>query len=247
MPFKIIKSSYDYCAENKLFFIFVLVLLFVCQYIANLIKYPFVASVIITVIMLGYGLQVTRDIINGGKRLPKIMPKDVFVFGVKGYFIMAFYAGIQLLLLAYFSGYFNFPLFELEEMILNYSDTIQLFINHDIVSFTLFVSFGIIVVYVTSFFMELSLARLADGGSVFNAFKFRRIKHAIDIIGWRSYAWDYTKIILSIVILTYFLHYEIPVHIVDAVSDSILSFLIFVIEFIGIGEVYRVYIESKTD
>ena len=93
--------------------------------------------------------------------------------------------------------------------------------------------------------MELALARLADGGKLTNAFNFPRIKHAIDIIGWKNYALDYTKIILSIVILTHLLHYDVPFQPIDAVVDSILSFLIFVVQYIGIGEAYKAYADSK--
>ena len=78
--------------------------------------------------------------------------------------------------------------------------------------------------------MELALARLADGGKLKNAFNFPHIKHAIDIIGWRKYAWGYTKIIFSIVILTFIIHYNIPVRIIDSVVDAVLSFFVFIID-----------------
>lgn len=247
MPIRIIKSSYEYCAENKLFFAFVLVVLFACQYVTDLLDSQLIGPIIISILTTGYGLQVTQDIINGGTRLPKIMPKKVISFGLKGMFIFYFYLFIQIFFLAIVSVKLNFPTFEMEELILNYSDTINLFIAHDPISFTIFIISGIIIVYVTTFFMELSLARLADGGKLRKSFNFPRIKRAIDIIGWKSYSWDYTKIIFSVVFLTFLLHYEIQIQIIDSIVDAILNFLIFSIQFIGIGKVYKVYTDNKPD
>ena len=245
MPISFIEKSVEYCTENKLFFCFVLGLLFVCQSLTNYFDSVVIGPIVIAIIMMGYGLQVTQDIINGGKRLPKVMPKKVIDFGFKGYFIFVFYVLIQAFLLAIVSVNLNFPEFELEEFILNYNDTLRLFMTHDPASCIIFVISGFVIVYITSFFMELALARLADGGKLTNAFNFPRIKHAIDIIGWKNYALDYTKIILSIVILTHLLHYDVPFQPIDAVVDSILSFLIFVVQYIGIGEAYKAYADSK--
>ena len=247
MPFNIIKDSYKYCTENIPFFVFVLILMFGCSFIINLVDSVIVGPVIVSILMMGYGLQVTRDIIQGGNRLPKIMPKDIFLFGIKGYVLFFFYASIQCILLTIISSRLNFPDVEIKDLVLNFSNTLHMFRTHDPVSFTIFIVSLIIVVYVTTFFMELSLARLADGGRLRDSFHFRRIKHAIDIIGWRKYTWDYTKIITSIIVLTYLVNYEIPFDLVASVVDSILSFLIFVIEFIGIGNVYKIYIDSKSD
>ena len=247
MPFNIIKDSYKYCTENIPFFVFVLILMFGSSFIINLVDSVIVGPVIVSILMMGYGLQVTRDIIHGGNRLPKIMPKDIFLFGIKGYVLFFFYATIQSILLTIISSRLNFPDVEIKDLVLNFSNTLHMLRTHDPVSFTIFIVSLIIVVYVTTFFMELSLARLADGGRLRDSFHFRRIKHAIDIIGWRKYTWDYTKIITSIIVLTYLVNYNIPSDLVATVVDSILSFLIFVIEFIGIGNIYKIYIDSKSD
>ena len=231
LPIKIIKGSFEYCTENKLFL----------KNNSISIIIPF----IIELIMIGYGLQVTRDIINGGIRLPKIMPKKIIGLGIKGMAVILFYVGIQVFILALVSLNLNFPQFELEELILQYNETIHLFMTHDHISCLIFIISGFIVVYITSFFMEMALARLADGGSIKNAFNFPRIKHAIDVIGWKNYTWGYTKIIIAIVILTHLLNYRIPIQPIDTVVDSILSLLIFIIEFMGIGHVYKVYKENK--
>ena len=245
MPISFIEKTVEYCTVNKLFFCFVLGLLFVCQFITDYFDSVIIGPIIIAIIMMGYGLQVTQDIINDGKRLPKIMPRKVISFGLKGYFIFIFYVMIQAFLLAIVSVNLNFPEFELEEFIINYNDTLRLFMTHDPVNCAIFVISGFVIVYVTSFFMELALARLADGGKLLNAFNFPRIKHAVDIIGWKNYALDYTKIILSIVILTHLLHYRVPFQLIDSIFDTILSFLIFIIQYIGIGEAYKAYVDNK--
>lgn len=90
MPFNIIKDSYKYCTENIPFFVFVLILMFGSSFIINLVDSVIVGPVIVSILMMGYGLQVTRDIIQGGNRLPKIMPKDIFLFGIKGYVLFFF-------------------------------------------------------------------------------------------------------------------------------------------------------------
>ena len=55
----------------------------------------------------------------------------------------------------------------------------------------------------------------------------------------------YTKIIISILVLSWLVAYHIPFTIIDSVIDAVLSFFIFVIEYIGIGSVYKVYVDNK--
>jgi len=74
-----------------------------------------------------------------------------------------------------------------------------------------------------------------------------KIKRAIDVIGWKDYSWDYTKIILSVVILTYLTQYHISITIVDSIFSTILRLLIFIIQFMGMGYVYKVYKENELE
>lgn len=245
MPVNIFKTSIEYCIENKLFFLFVLCVLFGLQYLTNLIDSRLLGPVIIGLVVMGYGLQVTEDIIKGGKRLPKIMPKKVIAYGIKGYVIFGVYVLIQGALLYLVSKFLKFPSFTVIDFILNYKDSMHFLLNNEPVSAVIFIISTFVIVYVTTFFMELALARFADGGSLLNAFNFPRIKHAIDVIGWRNYAWRYTKIIFAIVVLTHMIRYEVPILFVDSVIDAVLSFLIFVIEYMGIGFIYRYYVEHK--
>ena len=89
--------------------------------------------------------------------------------------------------------------------------------------------------------MEISLARLADRGRLRDAFDLISIKRCIDTIGWRHYAIDYTKIIVSIMILAYLQRGIGIFGILNGLTDLIFGILIFIIEFIGIGKVYQEY------
>ena len=217
MPIKIIKKSFEYSTYNIFFFIFVLILMFLCQILSDIVDSVLVGFSLMCLIMMGYGLQVTRDVINGGVRLPKIMPFQTLIFGVKGSIISLFYYFIQTFLLFLISVNLNFPdSFNIKEFFLNYSKTMYLFRHHDPVSFTIFVLSSI-------------------------------IKRVIDIIGWRSYIIDYTKIILSIIILTFLLNHPVlRFEILDNLLDAVFFFLIFIVQYIGIGQIFSQYKEKKS-
>ena len=100
MPIAVVKGSLKYCMENKLFFLFVLIIFAVCEYLLDIVHTPIsgLTSMICFILVMGYGLQIIKDVIDGGTRLPKIMPKKVIIFGFKGFVIRLLYTGIQLLI-----------------------------------------------------------------------------------------------------------------------------------------------------
>ncbi len=247
MPVDVVKGTYKYCMENKWFFLFVIIIFSILEFGIDFINSPvyIIAYLITSVFILGYGIQIIEDIINGGIRLPKIMPKKVVVYGLKGMVIRIFYVAIQLTLLSVVARNINFPVFELQELILNYHKTLLLIYNHDVVSFFIFVFSGFIISYVTSFFMELSLARLADGGQLRKSFNFPRIKHAIDVIGWRNYTIGYTKIIL---VMLFFYEVNIffdPYLVLNIIMGTLSIFMAFIVEYRGMGVVYKLYTDTK--
>ena len=82
MPLFKMKKVWDYCTYNKPFFL--LILLIFCIWIYIFESYEdlnlFWAVLIILfleILFLGYGMTITRDRINEGIRLPKIMIKDI--------------------------------------------------------------------------------------------------------------------------------------------------------------------------
>ena len=89
--------------------------------------------------------------------------------------------------------------------------------------------------------MEISLARLADGGKILDSFNIPAIKRCIDIIGWRNYTIDYTKLLLAMAILAYLQYGTNYFGSYDYILNTILGLFIFVIQYIGIGKIYREY------
>ena len=97
---------------------------------------------------------------------------------------------------------------------------------------------SLLVFYVTSFFGEIGLARLADTKSLFGAFDFKAIFKLIDSFGWRHYARDLTSIVVAISILT-FIQTNLPEFFgIEVIIWAILGVLIFATQYLGIGSVY---------
>lgn len=249
MPLKRLRYTFDYCKANPIGFLIILVLLGL-QGFSNRVFHSMemtyqipliIISIITTLLIYGYGLVITKDTIREGKKLPKIKIKECSIFGIKSLIMITIYTTIEGFALFLISLGFHLPEFQLKFALSHIMDTLKLFYAHNPVSTFEFIICSIIATYIVAFFMEISLARLADGGSLLGAFNLVSIKRCIDIIGWRHYTLDYTKIILSITILAY-LQYGIDhFKLMNGVVDLTIGLLIFVIEFIGIGTIYKDY------
>ena len=243
MPNSMLKGSVKYSLGNKWFFIYVLVQFMIFETITHVVGGLMEStSLIVLLIVLGYGLKITHDVINGGKSLPKIKLNELINFGLKGTVVYTFYLTIQVSVLGLISILFDFPIFELEEFILNISETIALLHEHNPINFIIFLLLGLITVYVTIFFMEIALAILADGGKLKESFNFSKIRDIISTIGWNHYAIDYTKIVLAVVILISIrdlFDFNVLLSFVVSVITDILAF---VVEYRGIGNIYREYL-----
>ena len=231
MPHNIIKRVWDYCSYDKKFLLFVFVLLFISSFIQNYVhangnEYDlFLLRILVFIVICGYGMLITKSRINHGIRLPKIVIKDIMFLGIKSGITSFIYFFIQMMVLTYVGFVLGFfLLFNLEELLLNWSDTMNLLFYHEPVSAILFVIFGSVIFYVTTFFMEIALAKLADTGSLRDAFNLMSIKRSIDVFGWRNYAKDCTLIILTIVILSYLISFDIPFNFIDSIIDMFLPF-----------------------
>lgn len=243
MPLVKMKKVWKYCSYNKPFFLFVLLL----YGILNLIQDIYVDSrdfwillllLAITIVIIGYGMTITRDRMNNGVRLPKIIIKDVLVLGVKSYIVFIVYLFIQGSILDWIFSPFNFPRFELEDMLLDLPNTMNMLISHNHLHAMIFVVVGSILFYITSFFMEIAIARLADTGRILSSFNLSGIKNNIDTIGWVHYTKEYTLIILAIVLFGSLLYVKIPNLILNYIWVIILNFLMFTTQFLGIGAIY---------
>ncbi|WP_407392682.1 DUF4013 domain-containing protein [Methanobrevibacter sp.] len=244
MPAYTLKKVWEYCSYNIPFFVFITILIFIINLISDFsVRDPgwevgFIISVSISVILTGYGLSITRDRINHGHRLPKIMPKDVLDLGIKGSFVYMVFFLFQGIILTFISHPLNFPAFNLEEMLLDFNKTIYLLFNHNPLHTIIFLIVGGMVFYITSFFGEVALARLADTKSIMAAFDLKAIYRIIDLFGWRHYARDYTSIIVVIVILTFIESHLPVVYGIDDFVGMFLGLLIFAAQYLGIGAVY---------
>lgn len=253
MPLKRLKYTVDYCRANPIGFLIILILIgsinFMNSYAySHTIKYKLIfytLSFLTTIFIYGYGLAITKDTIRNGEKLPIIKLKQCTIFGIKSYILITIYTLIEGFLLYDLSTRFYLPEFHLKFALSHLIETLELYYWHNPISTIEFIVVSIMVTYIVAFFMEISLARLADGGRLLGAFNILSIKRCIDTIGWKHYTADYTKIMLSIAILAY-LQYGIDmVGFFNEILDLIIGLLIFAIEFIGIGKIYQEYKNKK--
>lgn len=244
MPLDKLKKVWEYCSYNKPFFAFIAALMFVIGLITAFsdiyvsLYFATAMNIIVSMLLTGYGLTITRDRIDHGYRLPKIMPKDVVLFGIKGTIVYSVYIAVQMLVLNFIAVWFRFPLFNFEEMLLRFDETLNLLFAHNPIHTVIFFILSLLVFYVTSFFGEIGLARLADTKSLFGAFDFKAIFKLIDSFGWRHYARDLTSIVVAISILT-FIQTNLPEFFgIEVIIWAILGVLIFTTQYLGIGSVY---------
>ena len=244
MPHVILKRVWNYCAYSKKFLAFIFILLFISSVLQNYILSTgnslgiSILNIMVFMSVVGYGMVITRDRINHGNRLPKIVIRDIAVLGIKAGFVMVVYLLVQGYVLDFICSPLDFPAFDLEDILLNWSETVHLLYSHNPIDTLFFIVVGSVLFYLFSFFMEIALARLADTSSILKAFNFLAIKRNIDMIGWRNYAKEYTLIIVTIVFLSYLSAFSLPFSFLDSLVDMFLSFLIFATQYLGIGAVY---------
>lgn len=238
----LIVRAFRYCTSSLTFLALILILFFII-FISQDFHFDditdFIISLAVGVIFLGYCLQITNDIINYGKRLPKIQPKKVLIYGVKGLIVFNVYFIIQGVILHFIAMNLNFPTFELDEALLSLTETIKLFYTHNPLHTTIFIILSLLITYITVFFMEMALAQIADDGKLINSFNPKFLKEIIDRIGWKKYIIDYTIVIVTISLLSFMnvLAFNIPY--LSIIIITFLGLMIFVIEFGAIGLIYR--------
>ncbi len=243
MPLVKMKKVWTYCTYNKPFFMLILLLYGILNFFQDVYGdtgdgWMLLILFAVSILIIGYGMTITRDRIKNGVRLPKINIKDVIVLGVKSYIVFIVYLFIQGSILDWIFSPFNFPSFELEEMLLDLPNTLNMLISHNHVHAIIFVVVGSILFYITSFFMEIAIARLADTGRILSSFNLSGIKNNIDTIGWVHYTKEYTLIILAIVLFGSLSYVKIPNLILNYAWVTILNFLMFTTQFLGIGAIY---------
>ena len=253
MPFFKLNRIWKFCTYNKPFFIFILILYLMLNLLQDYVETNcemfqiMIIQFLVGIIVTGYGMIITRERINDGIRLPKIEIRDVVSLGVKSSIVLSVLLMLQGEILDMVSSALNFPIFDLEELLLDFHETIHLLYTHNPIDTLLFFVFGALLFYITTFFLEIALARLADTGSLVEGFDLIEIKKDIDVAGWRHYTIDYTSIILVLVFLSYLKAMVIPVSYLDYFVDVFLSLLIFATQFLGIGAIYSEIKDKKRE
>lgn len=245
MPLMKLKKVLEYCSYDVVFFIFICLIIFLLNLIPDYSTNYFdsniqgIIRILVLILLNGYGMVIARDRINHGYRLPKIIPGDVINLGVKSTFVYGFFVLLQTALLYLTASAFDLPLFDLHHLLLNLDETIEMFFVNSPEFMLTFILAGGLVFYFTTFFAEVSLARLADTKSFFAAFDFIAIWRSIKIFGFRNYILDYTSLILAIVFLMVLQSVNLlPDIMLDNLWEMIFGFLIFATQYLGIGAVY---------
>ena len=252
MPLKRLKYSVDYCRANPIGFLIILFLIWSINFMnsyadTHTIKYKvifYTLALLATIFMYGYGLAITKDTIRNGEKLPIIKLKQCAVFGIKASLMITLYSLIEGFLLYDLSTRFYLPEFHLKFAASHLIETLQLYYWHNPVSTIEFIVVSIMVTYIVAFFMEISLARLADKNSILDSLNVAALVKCINTIGWGHYAIDYTKLILAISILAY-MKFGLNIMVSHPIIDLIIGLLIFIIQYIGIGRIYHEYKVKK--
>ena len=245
MPLFKLKKVMEYSINDIPYLIFVLVLIFILSTVGDFTEIymdsdniAFFINFIVSVVLLGYGVLITRDRINHGHKLPRIIVKDLFVLGIKSLIVYIAFFFIQMLIFSITSQIFDIPMFDLEDLLMNFEDTVHMFVVNEAFHSFIFVVVGGLVFYITTFLVEISLAMLADTGSLLSAFNVVSLSKKIRVIGFNKYILDCTSIILAIIILSYLQHITIPNFWLDQIWETMLGFLIFATQYLGIGALY---------
>lgn len=246
MILDIIKDMWEYTTYNKPFLLLIMGLFFLfCLFIQIFedmkVPYALYLSMIPYIFIAGYGMGITKDVIHNGKRLPKILIKDVVVLGIKSTVVFIVYLTVQGMLFSLVASLFNFPVVDVEDLVMEFFETVHLLFHHDLVATVIFLVIDFVVFYFTMFFMEIALAKLADTSSIRDAFNLIDIKKTIDVIGWRLYAKHYTVIILLLAFFSLLIDIDTPFFGIDYIFKVFLGLLLFTTQYWGIGAVYRIF------
>jgi|GEM_PF-1064934 len=257
MPITILKKVWDYCKHDKKFLLLILVLIVASNYLENyfikMIDYSsntilvFISSVLlymILVFIVGYGISITNDWINNGTRLPKIDIKKIASYGIKGGIVVFIFDEIQSHIIDIVCFPLHFPEFDLEELLVNLPETLHMLHAHSPVEFAIFLIAGSILFYLTGFFLEVAVAKLADTNRFWHSFNLVSIFKDIQSVGWLFYTKEFTMVLLAMVILMYFQNVHVNNAVIDFIINNVFEFGVYVTQFIGIGIAYS-HIKEK--
>ncbi|WP_405295854.1 DUF4013 domain-containing protein [Methanobrevibacter sp.] len=252
MPLFMLKDAWKYCMYNKKFFLLLLLFLFVISYIQDAIAPQLdsnsstIVLVLTLILIMGYGMQITNDRINHGKKLPAINIKKVLFLGTKATIVTLVYYLVQSYILDLVCFPLDFPEFDLSDLLLDLPNTLHMIYSHNPVDTLIFIFTGSIIFYLFSIFYELALALIADDKRLLDAFNLKLLIELIEVIGWKKYIVHCTFIILAIVILGYFQYISFPYWFLTYAFSIFTLFLMWVTQFMGIGAIYSLIKEGMS-
>lgn len=257
MPITILKKVWNYCKHDKKFLLLILILIVASNYFENyflkvidISNEPVTvlfASLIITIILVfitGYGISITNDMINNGKRLPKIDWRKILSYGIQGSIIIFIFDKIQSHIIDLVCLPLHFPEFDLEELLVNLPETLHMLYTHNPIDFAIFIITGSILFYLTGFFLEVAVAKLADTERFWHSFNLVSIFNDIHSVGWVFYAKEFTMVLLAMVILMYFQNVHVNNTVIDFIINNVFDFAVYVTQFLGVGLAYS-HIKAK--
>ena len=223
---------YHYATYNIYSLVIIGLVLFLCY---EFLSFNFVVGALLSIILNGYGLEITRDTIKGGNRLPKMRFKPIIKGGVKLTIIASFFwlpITYFIIILDDLVGYYIFSDIEISDLLLN-SDALVVLFQQNPVILLLCVLLFILVSYLSMFVYEMSLATLAETNSFLDAFNFKAIFKKIKSIGVKYYTIEYTELAIFIAFLSL-----LSILLRLSLFSAFISVLILLLQFRIIGLIY---------
>ena len=193
----LIKTSFKYAFANKIALAFIFILIIIWITTVDTFRntgYGDIIYAFFSLIFIGYGMEVTRDVIKGGKKLPKIRPKFIFISAIKGIIVYGVYMAILSVVFWILNIFTYFPQLPLDQIFLSPMEIFKDF-SGDMNYFAVFVIITFILTYSIMFFSKIAFASVAETGNILDGFNFKRIIYVISKIGVRDYIIGYTCIL----------------------------------------------------
>lgn len=232
-----LKDIYYYSTKNLAFLGLIAFLFFLLLSIKGNITLPYV-GIIVSIIIMGYGLEITRDTIKGGERLPKIRPKKIITGGIKLFIITIIYfipQEVFFIILENISGFYE--IFDLNEIFLHLLDFYGMFLL-DPLGFIFYIILFLLISYISIFFYEIALASLAETDEFKSAFRIKRILGKMKKVGIKRYVIRYTELII---IISFFIF--LADKLIDfPIAYSLFLLIPFLLQYRAMGLIYKRYI-----
>ena len=240
----LIKTSFKYAFANKIALAFIFILIIIWITTVDTFRntgYGDIIYAFFSLIFIGYGMEVTRDVIKGGKKLPKIRPKFIFISAIKGIIVYGVYMAILSVVFWILNIFTYFPQLPLDQIFLSPMEIFKDF-SGDMNYFAVFVIITFILTYSIMFFSKIAFASVAETGNILDGFNFKRIIYVISKIGVRDYIIGYTCILFLNTLLLFISDCTFDNMMIFSLAIDWLAFIgMFVLEYVSMANLYLKY------